>query len=195
MDNQKIGYLINQSRKEKNMTQKELADKLHVSDKTISKWETGLGCPDIASINDLAEILEVNVTEILSGMRIDNSNDMGNMKKTKFYVCSKCGNIITSTSELILNCCGKKLTELQANTTDMEDHQPKIEYIEDETYIRINHEMSKKHFISFIAYVTCDKLMINRLYPEQNAEVRFKMRGHGYLYIYCSEHGMWKKLI
>lgn len=195
MDSIKTGNLILKNRKEKRMTQKELADRLHLSDKTISKWERGLGCPDIASINDLAEVLGVNVTEILSGEDLLNDNDTGNMKKTKFYVCPKCGNIITSSSDLILNCCGKRLTVLKAIKGSDDKHTPAYEFVEDEIFVSVNHPMDKKHYISFIAYVTMDKVMLGKLYPEQNAEVRFKRIGHGILYTYCSQHGLWMKHI
>lgn len=195
MDSIKTGKLIIKNRKEKNMTQKELADKLNVSDKTISKWERGLGCPDIASINDLAETLGVNVTEILSGETFINGNSNGNMNKTKFYVCSKCENVITSTNDLILNCCGQKLVALKLNDKIDNKHLPIIEFIEDDIFITVNHEMSKKHYISFVAYVTTDKLMISKLYPEQNAELRFKRNGHGIIYVFCNQHGLLAKLI
>lgn len=199
MDSTKIGNLIIKCRKEKGMTQKELADKLNVSDKTISKWERGLGCPDIASINDLAEVLSVNATEILSGEVIVNGNDSGNMKKTKFYVCSKCGNIITSTNDLVLNCCGQKLEMLEAKKEIepgiKENHMPIIEHIEDELFITLDHSMTKEHYISFVSYITTDKLMMRKLYPEQNVEVRFKMCGHGILYIFCNKHGLTRKII
>lgn len=195
MDSFKTGMLILKNRKNKGMTQKELADRLNVSDKTISKWERGMGCPDISSINDLAEALGVNVTEILSGESIENDNDSGNMKKTKFYVCSNCGNVITSTGDLILNCCGKKLQKLKANKAVDNKHTPVIEFIDGEIYVRVNHEMDKKHYISFIAYVTADKLTVIKLYSEQEAEASFRMIGHGILYVFCNQHGLWMKNI
>lgn len=195
MDNIKIGRLIAEIRKDKKLTQKQLADKLRVSDKTISKWERGLGCPDIDIMKDLAEILEVNVTELLSGDMFKNDNDTGNMSKTKFYVCPKCGNVITSTNNLIINCCGKRLTQLTPCTEIDEEHMPILEVVEDDLFIHINHEMEKQHYISFIAYVTTDKLMLGKLYPEQNAEIRFKRSGHGMIYVYCKKHGLWGKRI
>ena len=67
MDCKKIGKLILELRKDKNMTQKQLADLMNISDKTISKWERGLGCPDISLLPDLAQILGVNVDKILEG--------------------------------------------------------------------------------------------------------------------------------
>lgn len=67
----KIGKLILKYRKEKNMTQKDLADKLNISDKTVSKWERGLGCPDISLLIPLSEVLEINIYELLGGEKMD----------------------------------------------------------------------------------------------------------------------------
>jgi desulfoferrodoxin len=195
LDSIKTGNLILKRRKEIGITQKELGDKLNVSDKAISKWERGMGCPDIASINDLAEVLGVNATEILSGESIWNDNDAGNMKKTRLYVCPSCGNIVTSTSDLILNCCGRKLVKLKANKETDDCHTPSIEIMDGDLFIKVNHEMEKKHYISFIAYVTADKSIVRKLYPEQNAEVSFHPEGHGILYVYCNRHGLWMKTV
>lgn len=72
MNNKKIGLFIASLRKEKNMTQKELADKLYISDQAVSKWERGLSMPDIGLIEKLSDYLEVSVSEILKGEKIDN---------------------------------------------------------------------------------------------------------------------------
>ncbi len=195
MDSFKTGNLIYANRKAKNMTQKELADRLSVSDKTISKWERGAGCPDIDSINNLAEVLGVNVTDILSGESVTGDNNSANMKKTKFYVCPVCGNTITSSNDMIVNCCGRKLIKLQAAKEAEKHHELHIEPMDGDLYVRVNHEMQKNHYISFIAFVTSDQLVLHKLYPEQNAEVRFHRIGHGILYVYCNQHGLWSKII
>lgn len=191
MDNEKIGNLIAMKRREMKMTQKQLGLKLNVTDKTISKWELGLGLPDISFIEKLAEILEINVNEVLSGDVKINDNDMANMKKTKLYFCPKCGNIVASTNDLVINCCGSRLTELSVSEDcDVSREDIKIQYVEDDIFVTVDHDMEKSHFISFIAYVTCDKLTINKLYPEQEACARFKRYGHGIIYALCNKHGM-----
>lgn len=195
MDSKKTGEFITQIRKNKSMTQKEVATRLNVSDKTISKWERGAGCPDIAILKDLAQVLGVNITEILSGEMIMNEKEAGNMKKTKFYVCKECGNIVTSSSTLILTCCGNELKELIPNKEIDEKHRFTIEQVEDELLFSIKHPMTKSHYISFVAYVTCDKLWIGKLYPEQEAMVRLKKNGHGMLYVYCNQDGFFEKRI
>lgn len=178
--------------------------KINVSDKTISKWELGLGLPDISSIESLANILDLNVNEILTGDVSINDNNMANMKKTKFYLCGKCGNIIASTNNVILNCCGQKLTELKDEEVKSDENiektvdndgiltknDIKVEYIEDDIFVSVDHSMTKSHFITFIAYVIGDKLMINKLYPEQDAFTRFKRCGHGIIYVLCNKHGL-----
>lgn len=189
MDCSKVGELIYRLRTEKNMTQKSLADALNISDKTVSKWERGLGCPDVSLLGELSRELGVNIEEILAGDLSPNDEVRGNMKKTKFYVCGECGNLITAAGEAAVSCCGRKLEELTAKVPD-EDHALKIERVEDEYFITVNHEMVREHYLSFLAYVTCDKLLVAKLYPEQNAEVRFRICGHGRLYAFCTHHGL-----
>lgn len=192
MDCGKIGKLILSLRKEKNMTQKEIADAMNISDKTISKWERGLGCPDVSLLSGLSKILEVNIEKILLGELNPNDADGGNMKRIKFYVCSSCSNITSNTGQAEISCCGRKLEPLVAKPLD-KNHSVKVDEIENDYYIKLPHEMSKSHYISFAAYVMYDRMLLVRLYPEQDAEVRFpKMRG-GKLYFYCSQHGLWVK--
>ena len=189
MDTAKIGSLITALRKEKNMTQKMLAKRLHVSEQAISKWERGVGAPDISMVSVLAKQLGVSPREILSGEIISNEEDSGNMKRIKFYVCPDCGNMITSTGRMELTCCGKVLEELLVKTGEAE-HTLEIEEMDGGLYLSMDHEMTKEHFISFIAYVTSDKLLVNKLYPEQNAELQLRRMGHGMLYYYCTVHGL-----
>ena len=194
MDCKKIGKLILELRKDKNMTQKQLADLMNISDKTISKWERGLGCPDISLLPDLAQILGVNVDKILEGEI--NSNELvgGNMNKIKFYVCPQCNNLVTSTGEIDISCCGKKLEALSASKAD-DNHKLNIEPVEDELYITSNHDMKKDHYISFVAYVKGDRVLIVKQYPEWNLQVRFRKQGHGKLYFYCVNHGLYYQII
>ena len=154
-----------------------------------SKWERGLGCPDITLLNKLAETLNINIEKILSGNLSQNDTDRGNMKKIRFYLCPKCGNIITSTGEAEISCCGRKLSPLTAQKCD-EEHNLKIETIEDDFYITFSHEMTKTHFISFIAYVSFDRIFLIRLYPEQGGEVRFPKLHGGKIFFCCNQHGL-----
>ena len=194
MDCKKIGKLILELRKDKNMTQKQLADLMNISDKTISKWERGLGCPDISLLPDLAQILGVNVDKILEGEI--NSNELvgGNMNKIKFYVCPQCNNLVTSTGEIDISCCGKKIEALSATKAD-DNHKLNIEPVEDELYVTSNHDMKKDHYISFVAYVKGDRVLIVKQYPEWNLQVRFRKQGHGKLYFYCTNHGLYYQII
>ncbi len=190
MDCKKVGILIHGLRKEKKLTQKQLADAMNISDKTISKWERGLGCPDVSLLHELSDVLNVNIEKILLGDLDPNNADGGNMKKIKFYVCPTCGNVITSTGEADLSCCGRKLIALIAKPSD-KNHNLKVETIEDDYYITFLHEMSKEHYINFIAYIACDRILMVRLYPEQSGEVRFPKLYGGKLYFGCNQHGLW----
>ncbi|WP_110955103.1 helix-turn-helix domain-containing protein [Anaerosinus massiliensis] len=194
MNCEKIGRLIYQLRKEKSMTQKDLADLMNISDKTISKWERGLGCPDVSLLPELSQNLGVPIEYLLSGSIELNETIGGNMKKIKFYVCPQCQNLMTATGEANISCCGKKLEPLTAVKTD-EKHRLAIEPIEDELYISASHEMIKEHYIAFVAYVTGDKVFIVKQYPEWNLQFRFHKFGHGKLYFYCSNHGLFQQTI
>lgn len=189
MDCTKVGRLLYNLRKEKGMTQKEVANKMNISDKAISKWERGLGCPDISLLSDLSNIFGVNIEKILEGELSINDTDGGNMKRIKFYVCSNCGNIINTTGLGEISCCGRKLNPLKAIEID-DKHSMKIEQIENDYFITINHEMTKEHYISFVAYVIFDRVHLVKLYPEQNAELRIPIMQRGDLYIYCNKHGL-----
>lgn len=188
------GTTIKNLRESKGLTQLQLADKIGVSSKTVSKWETAKGLPDISLVEPLSQALGVSIMELMSGEMITNKNISSNILFSKFYVCPICGNVIHTTGETVISCCGITLPPLEAEETD-DSHTIAIENVEDEKYIAVNHPMSKKHYISFIAYVTSDKIHFVKLYPEGNAETRIQFRGKGYLYIYCNKHGLMKKRV
>ena len=185
------GTMIRRLRESKNMTQHQLAEKISVSDKAISKWETGRGYPDISLIEPLAEALGVSIIELFSGEDVANTNRSFNMLRVKLHVCPICGNIIQSTGEAVVSCCGIVLPALEAEPED-DAHHLQLEKVEDEYFVTIPHEMSKTHFISFIMAVKDDGCEIRKLYPEGNAEARFKIsRTKSFLY-YCNQHGLFK---
>ena len=178
-------------REKKGITQAQLADLLGVSSKAISKWETAKGFPDITLIEPLAKALSVSVMELLSGDMVVNQNISANMLRSKFYVCPICGNVVSAVGNTVVSCCGITLPPLEAEEPDLQ-HQITIEKVEDEQFVTVQHDMTKTHFISFIAYVTTDKVQFVKLYPESNAETRLNFRGRGDLYIYCNKHGLMK---
>ena len=176
-------------RKSKGLSQEELAIKLNVVRQTVSKWETAKGLPDISLLDPLAAALDVSVMELMSGTAIVNRNISANMMRSQIYVCPVCGNIIHSMGEAAISCCGVSLPPLEAEEPD-DDHVITIDAVEDEQFITVSHDMTKQHYISFIAYVTGDKFQMVKFYPESNAECRFRFRGAGFLYIYCNRHGL-----
>ena len=191
MDLTKTGRLITELRKEKGFTQKEVADKLGICAKTVSKWETGHGFPDVSLISKLSDIFGVDISKLLEGEMPKIKPEVGNVKRTKFYVCEKCGNLLTSMGDAEIICCGRKLLSLQVKEADAA-HSLKVEKIEDDYYIEFNHEMTKEHYIGFVAYVRFDRVLTVRLYPEQDATVRFPKMYGGKLYYYCNTHGLFE---
>lgn len=192
MDHYITGTTIKTLREKKKITQLQLADMLGVSDKAVSKWETSKGFPDITLIEPLAKALGISVMELFTGEYVTNRNISGNMARSKLYVCPVCGNIIHTMGEALVSCCGITLPALEAENAD-ESHEIKCEKIEDEYYVTVDHEMTRAHHISFMAYVTDNKFEIVKLYAEGNAETRFFMRGGGIIYVYCNKHGLMKK--
>ena len=183
------GAMIRELREQRRMTQAELAERLFVSDKTVSKWENGKGYPDISLLEPIAEVFGVSVTELLSGKAVSNVNVAANMLRSKFYVCPVCGNVLHSMGEMVISCHGVQLAPAQAEETD-ERHTISIEAVEDEYYVRIDHDMSKAHYISFAAAVSPDRVQLVKLYPEGNAEARFQMRGVQQIVFYCNRDGL-----
>lgn len=194
MDNYVTGAVIKGLREQKNMTQAQLAEVIDVSPKTVSKWETARGLPDISLLDSLAAALDVSVMELLSGSPVRNKNVSGNLLRSRFYCCPVCGNVLHAMGEAVISCCGIQLPPLDAEEPD-EAHTLMMEEAEDERFVVVNHEMTKKHYISFLAYVTTDKVQFVKLYPEGNAECRLKIRGRGFLYLYCNRHGLMKQKI
>ncbi len=194
MDNYITGATIKRLREAKGITQTQLAEQIGVSDKAVSKWETAKGLPDITLIEALAKALGVSVMELMSGNTVINKNISSNILRSKFYVCPVCGNVIRTTGDTVISCCGITLPPLEAEDVD-EAHGVTVEKVEDEHFITVNHEMTKTHFISFIASLTSDRVQFVKFYPEGNAETRLQLRGRGYLYIYCNKHGLMKKRI
>ena len=111
------------------------------------------------------------------------------MLYSKFYVCPVCNNIIHTMGNAVISCCGIALPPLEAEETD-EKHMIFIERMEDEYYVRIEHDMTKKHYISFIAAYSPDRLQMVKLYPEENAEARFKINGVKRILFYCNRDGL-----
>lgn len=188
------GITIKQLRERRNMTQAELAERICVSRKTVSKWETAKGLPDISLLQPLALALGISVIELMNGEHITNKNTGANMLRSKFYVCPICGNAIHALGDTVVSCCGITLPSPEAEAAD-EDHAVTIENVEDEQFITIQHPMTKQHYISFVAFVTSDRIQMVMFYPEGNAQTRLQMRGMGYLYYYCNRHGLFRKKI
>ena len=188
------GPIIRQLREERKLTQAELADRIGVSSKTISKWETTKGLPDISLLQPLAQALGISVIELMNGEQITNQNRSANLLRCKFYVCPICGNVIHSTGDVLVSCCGVTLPALEAEEAD-EAHTITPERVEDETFLTVHHPMTKQHFISFVAFVTSDRVQLVKFYPEGNAETRLQLRGRGYLYYFCNRHGLFRQKV
>jgi DNA-binding XRE family transcriptional regulator/desulfoferrodoxin (superoxide reductase-like protein) len=194
MDRYVTGAVIRRLREKNNMTQEELAEKICVTGKAVSKWETGQGFPDISLLEPLAKSLGISVIELMSGNDICNRNRASNMIRGKIYVCPVCGNVIRSIGEAVISCCGITLPPCEAEQDD-HDHSIHIEIVEDEYYVTVDHPMVKDHYISFLAAVSDQGLQFIKLYPEGNAEARFKINRVKRIYAYCNRHGLFQTVL
>ena len=191
MDKYVTGSVIRRLRERKQLTQEELAERIHVSGKTVSKWETGRGYPDISLLGPLAEALGISVIELLSGEDVRNRNRAANMRRGRFYLCPVCGNAIFSAGEAVVSCCGITLPPLEAEDPDPE-HSLRAERVEDEYWVTQEHPMTKEHYITFLAAVSDQRIQLVKLYPEWGAEARFKIDGGKDLYACCNRHGLFR---
>lgn len=194
MDYEKIGGLIRSLRTQQGLTQRELAQRLTVSDKAVSKWERGQGCPDVSLLPRLAQTLGVEMEGLLAGELLENEQTGGTMKNLTFYVCPTCGNILTSALGAAVTCCGKKLSRLEAVKAP-EEERLNVELIENDYFVSSSHPMTKEHYVSFVALVTGDTLILRRLYPEWDLQTRLPRIGHGKLFWYCVQHGLHYQLV
>ena len=187
MDSYVTGTAIRQLREAKHLTQAELAEKLAVSAKAISKWETAHGLPDISLLEPLAAALGVSVLELMQGEPVVNRNRSANLLRSKLYVCPLCGNVLHATGQAVVSCCGITLPPLDISEADDADehHQLTLERVEDELFVTIHHPMTKDHYISFIACLTGDKCSWSNFTLTGDASCRFKITGAGVLYFYC----------
>lgn len=185
------GAAIKELRERMKLTQADLAERLAVSDKAVSKWETGRGYPDITLLEPLSQALGVSIAELISGNAVVNTNVSANMENCKFYVCPVCGNVLASTGEASISCHGIELVPLEAEEPD-EIHEIRANRIEDELFVQIEHPMAKTHYISFIAAVSPGRVQLAKTYPESSAEARFKIDQVSALYVYCNKDGLFK---
>lgn len=194
MDAIKTGRLIRRLRQENAMTQLQLARQLHISDKTVSKWERGLGCPDVSLLEALSRLFGVDTERLLEGELGENARSGGNMKKLRFHVCPQCGNLLVSMPGTAASCCGKKLPPLLPRKAQGADRLD-VEILENTYYISSGHPMQREHFISFVALLTGDTLLLRKQYPEWDLQVRLPQFAHGQLLWYCTRHGLfWQEV-
>ncbi|MBR4039358.1 MAG: helix-turn-helix domain-containing protein [Clostridia bacterium] len=189
MDANKTGALIRRLRMEKGMTQRQLAQELLVSEQAVSKWERALGCPDTSLLRALADLLDADVCSILSGEMHVSRKDGGNMRRIRFYVCPVCGNVITAAGDARISCCGRALEAMKPAPCD-DAHQLRLTPMDGEIHAAFDHSMDKTHFISFIACVGYDRVLLVRLYPEQGGETRLPYLPRCTYYIGCSRDGL-----
>ena len=194
MDRYVTGDVIRALREKKGLTQEELAKWIFVSGKAVSKWETGKGYPDVSLLEPLAAALGISVIELLSGQFVSNRNRAANMVRGKWYVCPVCANVVRSSGEAVISCCGITLPPLEVEATG-DGHGIRIGIVDGEYYVSVDHPMTKDHYISFLAAVSDRGVQLVKLYPEEEAQARFRIEGVRRVYACCNRHGLFEKRI
>lgn len=189
MDQTKTGQVIKDFRTKLGLTQKGLAERINVSDKAVSKWERGNGCPDVSLLPVLSKVFGTDIQILLTGEIDRKESEKGNMKKLKYYVCGECGNIITATSDASVTCCGNKLTALEPRKAK-ENEKLKIEETDGELFVSAEHPMTKEHYISFAAYQNERSVMLFKQYPEWGVQFTLPILRSGRLVWYCARCGL-----
>lgn len=189
MDARKTGTLIREARTSLGLTQADLAERVGVSDKAVSKWERGAGCPDIEILPGVARAVGLSVEALLEGETGAGPTDPGDMRRLRFYRCPTCGNVLTSTGTAGVTCCGRPLDALVPRPAD-DAHRLDVSHPEGDLLLTWDHPMEKGHYLAFIACVTCDRVLLVRLYPEQSGELCLPWLRGGRIYVACSDHGL-----
>lgn len=181
MDNIRTGALIRRLRRELGLTQLQLAGRLGVSDKAVSKWERGLGSPEVSTLPRLSQVLGVDLARMLQGDLTPNDLVGGNMKKLNYYACPACGGLTFCTGAAEVSCCGRKRSPLTPRKSGAEERL-RVEEVETDWFITSSHPMRKENYISFVAFATGDRLQVVKQYPEWDLQLRIPRRGTG---CYC----------
>lgn len=189
MDCVKIGKTIKKYRLEKGLTQSQLAAMLNISDKTVSKWENGRGCPDISLISELSKHLGAEISSILSPAASSFNKEGNSMKNCNFYVCPICGSVISAIKPVQISCCGHILTALEPKKAQ-ENEKLNVEISDGERYITAEHPMTKDDYISFVALCCGETVSISMQYPEWGLGARFIASGVGKLFWYSEKSGL-----
>ena len=191
MDKYVTGDVIRALREGKGVTQEALAQRLFVSAKAVSKWETGKGYPDISLLEPLGQALGVSILELLSGQPVKNRNRCANMARGRWYVCPVCGIAVFATGEAVISCCGIPLPPLEPEAAD-ETHGIRVERVEDENLVTVDHPMTRDHYLSFLAAASDGTVQLKKLYPEGEALARFRIDGTRRVYACCNRHGLFE---
>lgn len=194
MQTEQTGMYIRALRLEQGLTQQQLAQTLGITAQAVSKWERGLGSPDLSLLPELSSCLGVPIEYLLSGHPEHIAEQGGNMRNLNFYVCPNCGNLITATGPASFSCCGRILEPLVVQKPDAE-HRLSLDTVEDQWFITSLHPMEKEHYLTFAALVTGDQSLVLRRWPEWDFQLRLPRRSHGFLYWYCTRHGLFRQAI
>jgi len=185
------GETIARLRGQKGLSEFDLAEKLGVGFDLVMKWERNQAHPDISLLDPIAKALGATLEQLLDGAEVISTNRNSDINESRFYVCPVCGNIITSSGNAEIRCCNVTLNPQEEQFCD-DEHMIESEESDGECYVTVEHEMTKSHYISFLAYMGGDGVHVAKMYPEWYCQARFPI-GKGKLFCYCNIHGLFSK--
>ena len=189
MDQTKTGRLIRALRQSRSMTQAELGERLGVGGKAVSKWECGAGAPDIALLPRLSELLGVDTEALLRGELGEKDRSSGNLRRTRFYACPDCGNLVCSLEGAEVRCCGRRLAALVPRAAE-EGERLTVTLSDGDWYVTARHPMTREHYVSCLLLRTGDTLLLRKLYPQWDLSARLPYFPQGTLFWYDTREGL-----
>lgn len=183
----KFNELVYKLRKAKRLTQKELAEKLHTTAKTISNWERKKNCIPAEMISSIIKELDIDKKFIYEEYIDEGSSKNG----VKFFYCPKCRNIMWSFTKNTQTCCNHTLYPLKASPENSEHYlytviSPHTGFLN----VSSNHPQNAEHRIEFMAYVSEENVIIISQRENKPFSTSFNHMPGGILYMFCSKHGL-----
>lgn len=188
MDNKATGALIAQLRRRTGLTQAQLAMRLCVTAKAVSKWETGAGLPDISLLPALGELLGVEPGRLLGGELPQNAVSSGSMRNSVICYCPACGNLLVVAQRADVSCCGRRLPPLRPVRAEAGERLG-VELIDGERVLTAGLPMEKDDYIPFTVWLSPDRVAVFRHFSEWEYRLRLPAYGHGRLIWYRTGPG------
>lgn len=169
------------------LTQAQLAQKVGVVPRTVSKWECGQGIPDITLVTTLSEVLSLSLPALLSGACQSEAKSSGNLSRAHWYYCPRCGTLSFVSGNASIVCCDHPLFPLVIKPCTF---PVRAERDADELLVSGDHAMDKSNYVAFVALQNSETIIMRRLYPESDFLVRIPVIRRAKLLVFSTSEGL-----